>query len=62
MSGYYLKTEEKNPFDIGDKLKLLHFRYKMYLNIVRKKERQRTQQPTNRTRTQGLAQVWHIIT
>lgn len=62
MSGCYLKTKETNPFNISDKLKSLQFRYKMYLNTVRKKERQRTQEATNRMRTQELTWVWNIIT
>lgn len=37
MSGYYLKTKEMNPFNMSDRLKMLPFRYKMYVTIVRKK-------------------------
>lgn len=50
MSGYYYKTKKKNPFNMSGRMKIHQFRYKMYLNTI-KKERQRTQVPTNRMRT-----------
>lgn len=37
MPSYSLKTKKMNPFNMRDRLKMLPFRYKMYLTIVRKK-------------------------
>lgn len=54
MSGYYLKTKETNPFSMSGRLKMLQFRYKMYLTIVRgKKEKQTTEVSTNMLRTRS---------
>ena len=51
-----------NPFHVSERMKILQLRYKMCLNIMRKKEIQRTQVSTNKMRTQELRRVWHIIT
>lgn len=51
----------KNPFHMSDRMKMLPFRYKMYLNIMRKKERQRTQVSRKRMRAQELRWVWYIL-
>lgn len=63
MSGYYLKMKEPNPFNISNKLKLLQFRYKMYLNIVgEKKEREDTgthKQAENTGTSMGLVH-YHV--
>lgn len=31
------KTKEMNPFHVSERMKILQLRYKMYLNIMRKK-------------------------
>ena len=62
LSLHKKKTKEMNPFHVSERMKILQLRYKMYLNIMRKKEIQRTQVSTNKMRTQELRRVWHIIT